>query len=477
MTKRLTALLVLLTWMIVPMSALPAFAEGEAVVALTPHREEYGSAVGELITLADGKTVCQNYEYGYVYAEKTADGRYSNKRDVGGMNIDSDGRTHFVDMESFIINREAGYDVQAVWSKLNNKYGTSVAYDANYALQKIYAEYKRLCDKGYNCGIPTDMLSVWDGSVIKLDFYDGDSEYGFESPRVHVTTIAYSFLKDEAFMISGEFFNFYKEAKAGSLMEPISDPFAYELEGMKGTAQAFAQGLLFMPENGDLLVRAGVRYNDESGKFEALEMDFDELTRTEITQPAIEASPFYGGKGLTVEEVQQKFHDKYYDLIDKGFIPGIPDHEGILYWDSMYLKQAYVGSEGTGNAWGRTNMMLMLNPDDMKVYMIYGEILNIVDESAQGLGNAEKLGYPLGDQKTAEVDGLTYYYQDFSEGTIYSIENVPQLTRFIKGKTFQDIIDEKGNQEPNNPTFFYKLQTWLTKWISDLCWKLFRVIV
>lgn len=477
MTKRLTALLVLLTWMIVPMSALPAFADGETVAALTPHREEYGSAVGELITLADGKTVCQNYEYGYVYAEKTVDGRYSNKRDVGGMNIDSDGRKHFVDMESFIINREAEYDVQAVWSKLNNKYGTSVAYDADYALQKIYEEYARLCEKGYNCGIPTDMLSVWDGSVIKLDFYDGDSEYGFESPRVHVTTIAYSFLKDEAFMISGEFFNFYKEAKAGSLMEPISDPFAYELEGMKGTAQAFAQGLLFMPENGDLLVRAGVRYNEESGVFETLEMDFDELTHTEITQPAIEASPFYGGKGLTVEQVQQKFHDKYYDLIDKGFIPGIPDHEGILYWDSMYLKQAYVGSEGTGNAWGRTNMMLMLNPDDMNVYMIYGEILNIVDESAQGLGNAEKLGYPLGDQKTAEVDGLTYYYQDFSEGTIYSIENVPQLTRFIKGKTFQDIIDEKGSEQPNNPTFFYKLQTWLTKWISDLFWKLFRVIV
>lgn len=474
--KKLIACFVLLVWAFIPMFSVAAFADDASEAeALKPHREEYGNAVGELITLSDGKTVCQNYEYGYVYAEKTDDGRYSNKRDVGGMNIDADGKTRFVDMDSFILNRGADYDVQTVWNKLNSKYGTNVSYNANYALQKILAEYKKLCNEGYNCGIPTDQLSVWDGSVIKLDFYDGDSEYGFESPRVHVTTIAYSFLKDQAYMISGEFFNFYKEAKAGSLMEPISDPFEYELEGMNGTAQAFAQGMLFLPEKGDLLVRAGVRYNEESEKFETLEMDFEELTRTEITQPAIEASPFYGGKDLTVEMVQQKFHDKFYDLVEDGFIPGIPDHEGILYWDSMYLKQAYVGSEGTGNAWGRTNMMLMLNPDDLNVYMIYGEILNIVDEAAQGLGNAEKLGYPLSDQKTAEIDGLTYYYQDFSEGTIYSIENVPQLTRFIKGKNFDQIIAEKGNTKPNNPTFFYGAQSWfqqiwiaITKWFSNL---------
>ncbi len=475
-TKGVFALLLIVV-MLAPVFTFTAWAADDTAAkeALTPHREEYGKTVGEVITLSDGKTVCQNYEYGYVYAEKTADDRYSNKRDVGGMNIDADGKTEFVDMQAFILNRDADHDVQTVWKKLNTKYDKNVAYNANYALQKIYTEYAALCDDGYNCGIPTDNLSVWDGAVIKLDFYDGDSEYGFESPRVHVTTIAYSFLNDKAYMISGEFFNFYKEAKAGSLMEPISDPFAYELEGMKGKAQAFAQGMLFLPEKGDLLVRAGVRYNEETGKFETLEMDFDELTRTEITQPAIDASPFYGNKGLTVADVQQKFHDKFYELVDDGFIPGIPDHEGILYWDSLYLKQAYVGSEGTGNAWGRTNMMLMLNPNDMKVYMIYGEILNIVDESAQGLGNAQKLGYPLGDQKTAEVNGLTYYYQDFSEGTIYSIENVPQLTRFIKGKTFDQIIADKGASKPNNPTFYYVVQSWfrrifisISRWFSGL---------
>lgn len=461
--KKIIMVLVLAV-VLVPFTAFSALAEDDAqeIQALTPHREEYGNAVGEVITLADGKTVCQNYQYGYVYAEKTADGRYSNKRDVGGMNINAEGVRSFVDMQSFILGRGADFDVQGVWTKLNTKYDKNIAYDANHAISKIYDEYKNLCDKGYNCGIPTDNLSVWDGSVIKLDFYDGDSEYGFESPRVHVTTIAFSFLKDQAYMISGEFFNFYKEAKAGSLMEPISDPFEYTLEGMKGTAQAFAQGLLFLPEHGDLLVRAGVRYNEDSEEFESLEMDFEELTRTEINQSAIDASPYYGGKNLTVLDIQQKFHDKFYDLIDDGFIPGIPDHEGILYWDSRYLKQAFVGSEGTGNAWGRTNMMLMLNPDDLNVYMIYGEILNIVDESAQGLGNAEKLGYPLGDQKTKEVDGLTYYYQDFSEGTIYSIESVPQLTRFIKGKTFDQIIEAKGAQKPNNPSFYYSFQSWFT---------------
>lgn len=474
---RSVAILMVLVWVLAPSFSLVTFADDGSVSALTPHREEYGKAVGELITLSDGKTVCQNYEYGYVYAEKTEDGRYSNKRDVGGMNIDADGKRTFVDMQSFILDRGAEYNVSTTWHKLNQKWGTNVAYSAEYALGKIYEEYERLCAQGYNCGIPTDLLSVWDGAVIKLDFYDGDSEYGFENPRVHVTTIAYSFLKDEAYMISGDFFNFYKEAKAGSLMEPISDPFEYELEGMKGTAQAFAQGMLFLPEEGDLLVRAGVRYDEELGEFVALEMDFDELTRTEITQPAIEASPYYGGKGLTVADIQQKFHDKYYELIEDGFIPGIPDHEGILYWDSLYLKQAYVGSEGTGNAWGRTNMMLMLNPDDLKVYMIYGEILNIVDESLYGLGNAEKLGYPLGDQKTAEVNGLTYYYQDFSEGTIYSIENVPQLTRFIKGKNFEQIIEANSGMEPNNPTFFYKAQTWFTQLISNLLWSLFHIVV
>lgn len=444
--------------------------------ALTPHRkEEYGNAVGNVITLADGKTVCQNYQYGYVYAEKTADGRYSNKRDVGGMNINAQGERTFVDMQSVILGSGAGFDVQGVWNKLNTKYDKNVAYSADYALQKIYNEYSKLCEEGYNCGIPTDQLSVWDGAVIKLDFYDGDNEYGFESPRVHVTTIAYSFLNDQAYMISGEFFNFYKEAKAGSLMEPISDPFEYTLEGVKGTAQAFAQGLIFVSNSGDLLVRSGVRFNAETEKFEPLDMDYDELARTEIIQPAIDASPFYGKKGLTVADIQQKFINKYYELLDKGFLPGIPDHEGILYWDSLYLKQAYVGSEGTGNAWGRTNMMLMLNPDDLEVYMIYGEILNIVDESAQGLGNAEKLGYPLGDQKKMEVDGLTYYYQDFSEGTIYSIENVPQLTRFIKGKTFAQILEEKGNNKPNNPTFFYSVQSWfeqifrsIARWFQNL---------
>lgn len=470
--KAIIAGALLLAMMITP---LAAFAADAAEEALKPYREEYGKAIGEVITLADGKTVCRNYEYGYVYAEKTDDGRYSNKRDVGGMNIDASGKTTFLDMEAFILGRGADFDVQSVWNKLNEKYATAVSYDADYALRKIYEEYEKLCAEGYNCGIPTDNLSVWDGSVIKLDFYDGDSEYGFESPRVHVTTIAYSFLKDKAYMISGEFFNFYKEAKAGSLMEPISDPFAYELEGMPGKAQTFAQGLLFVPDEGDLLVRAGVRYNEETGKFEALEMDYEELTHTEITQPAIDASPLYGGKGMTVADVQQKFHDKFYDLIDSGFIPGIPDHEGILYWDSLYIKQAYVGSEGTGNAWGRTNMMLMLNPVDMKVYTIYGEILNIIDESAQGLGNAEKLGYPLGDMKTLDVDGLTYYYQDFSEGTIYSIENVPQLTRFIKGKTFDQIMADKAAQKPNNPMFYYSIQSWfqkifisISRWFSNL---------
>lgn len=474
--KKLIACLILAIWVFVPMASFSVFAAGETVDALTPHRQEYGNAVGDLITLSDGKTVCQNYQYGYVYAELTKDGRYSNKRDVGGMNIDADGKTHFIEMRDFILNRGAEAAVQPIWDKLNNKYGTSVKYDVSYALEKIYDEYQKLCNQGYNCGIPTDSLSVWDGSVIKLDFYDGDSEYGFESPRVHVTTIAYSFLKDEAYMISGKFFNFYKEAKAGSLMEPISDPFDYELEGMKGTAQAFAQGILFLPEGeNELLVRAGVRYNEENGKLETLEIDFDELTKTEIIQPAIDASPFYGNKGLTVFDVQQKFHDKYYELIEKGFVPGIPDHEGILYWDSLYLKQAYVGSEGTGNAWGRTNMMLMLNPDDLKVYVIYGEILNIVDEAGMGLGNADRLGYPLSDPKTAELDGLTYYYQDFSEGTIYSIENAPQLTRFVKDKSFTEILEEKEEIEPNNPSFNKSPVGWFMNLIADLLWKLFKI--
>lgn len=466
-------LVMLATAVVVP--TVWAAEDASAQAALTPQREEYGNAVGSVITLADGKTVCQNYKYGYVYAEKTADGRYSNKRDVGGMNINAQGEKTFVDMQSFILGRGAGFDVQSIWKKLNEKYDKNVAYNAEYALQKIYEEYSKLCEEGYNCGIPTDQLSVWDGAVIKLDFYDGDCEYGFESPRVHVTTIAYSFLNDQAYMIAGEFFNFYKQAKAGSLMEPISDPFEYTLEGIKGTAQAFAQGLIFVPNNGDLLVRSGVRFNAETEEFEPLQMEYDELTRTEINQTAIDASPFYGKKGLTVADVQQKFINKYYELIDRGFIPGIPDHEGILYWDSLYLKQAYVGSEGTGNAWGRTNMMLMLNPVDLKVYMIYGEILNIVDESAQGLGNAEKLGYPLGDQKKQEIDGLTYYYQDFSEGTIYSIENVPQLTRFIKGKTFAQIIQGKNSQKANNPTFFYSAQSWfeqifrsIARWFQNL---------
>lgn len=461
---RIISVFVLLVMVMLPLASTLSFADDISITeALKPHREEYGEAVGSVITLADGKTVCQNYEYGYVYAEKTADGRYSNKRDVGGMNIDQDGVKSFVDMESFILNRGADSAVQSIWRKLNDKYEKNIEYNASHALQKIYDEYASLCADGYNCGIPTDNLSVWDEAVIKLDFYDGDSEYGFESPRVHVTTIAFSFLNNKAYMISGEFFNFYKEAKAGSLMEPISDPFNYELEGMKGKAQAFAQGMLFLPENGDLLVRAGVRYNEDTEEFENLDLDFDELTRTEINQTAIDASPFYGRKGLTVAEVQQKFHDKFYDLVDNGFIPGIPDHEGILYWDSLYLKQAYVGSEGTGNAWGRTNMMLMLNPDDLKVYMIYGEILNIVDEASQGLGNAEKLGYPLCDQKKVEIAGLTYYYQNFSEGCIYSIENIPQLTRFIKGRTFEQIMEEKGEQKPNNPSFNYTFQSWFQK--------------
>lgn len=476
--KRLVAFAVLFAWVAMLMPSYAVFAADDTLDALTPHRQEYGSAVGSLITLSDGKTVCQNYEYGYVYAELTADGRYSNKRDVGGMNIGADGKAYFVDMKDFILDRGADGNVQIVWDKLNEKYDKNVNYDVSYALDKIYAEYEKLCDMGYNCGIPTDSLSVWDGAVIKLDFYDGDSEYGFESPRVHVTTIAYSFLKDEAYMITGEFFNFYKEAKAGSLMEPISDPFEYELEGVKGMAQAFAQGILFLPDgDNQLMVRAGVRYNETTGELDALEIDFDELTRTEIIQPAIDASPFYGNKGLTVFDVQKKFHDKYYELLDSGFIPGIPDHEGILYWDSLYLKQAYVGSEGTGNAWGRTNMMLMLNPDDLEVYVIYGEILNIVDEAGMGLGNADRLGYPLSDPKTAEVNGYTYFYQDFSEGTIYSIENSPQLTRFVKGKNFAEIMEERENIEPNNPPFEKAYDGWFMNFLADILWKLFKIVL
>lgn len=457
----------------IPSAGLIAHAaEADLSDQLIPVREdEFGEKVGPLLRLDGGKTVVQNFERGYVTAELISETQVQNKRDVGGMRMSEEGKREFLDLSDWIKGRGTDPDVRALWNKLAGDYqdntddfvprdDQALAYNPAHALGKISEEYASLCEQGFNCGIPTDNLSVWDKAVIKLDFYDGDCEYGFEnSNRVHVTTIAYSLMKDCAYMITGEIFNFYRNAKAGSLAEPVSDPFEYTLDGKEGLVQTFVRGYIFQPEKGEIIVRAGMRYNEDANKFESIALDYDDITETEIVQVAIDGNPYYGGKGFTVESVKDLFYDKYLDLIDEGFNPGIPDAEGIFYWDSELLKQAYVGSDGTGNAWGRTNMMLILNPDTKEVYKVSGEILNIVDESSQGLGTATKLGYPLFDEKTTEINGLTYTYQDFTQGTIYSIENSPQLTRFLKGVTFEGAI-KANNITPNNPAFFYVLEPW-----------------
>ena len=112
--KKLIACFILAVWILIPMASFAVSAAGETVDALTPHRTEYGNTVGDLITLADGKTVCQNYEYGYVYAELTKDGRYSNKRDVGGMNIDANGEVDTAQIVMQIPGDENGNAAEAV---------------------------------------------------------------------------------------------------------------------------------------------------------------------------------------------------------------------------------------------------------------------------------------------------------------------------------------------------------------------------
>ncbi len=458
---------------------------------LKPVREtEYGDYVGLII---DGNKVYKNYVNGCVTAILGEDSAIMNARDYGGVNYNAttkkleflkDGDDYR--LKPMILSRGVEGAVRATWSKLAEKFESTVAYNPEYALAKIYEKYAKLCDAGYNCGIATDILSVWDESVIKLDFYDGDSEYGFNAnERVHVTTIAYSFLKDEAYAIEGEIFNFYRESKAGSLSEPISDTFEYTENGMKGEVQAFALGYIFRPaDGGDITVRAGTRWNDETQKFEILNLDYDELTRTEMDDTAINDSPYYANKGYTMNDVlddkgnvkkegiKTKFYNKYLSLIDSGFNPGLPDHEGIFYWDTELLKQSYVGSDGTGNAWGRTNMMLILNPEDGNVYMVQGEILNLVDKAGHGLGTAEKLGYPLSDEKTKVINGLTYTYQNFYRpkfsdySAIYTIENKRQLTRHITGGKFEDLISDEGQLKANNPKYFYVMEPWL---ISLVC--------
>ena len=444
-----------------------AYAEGISE-GMTPSRKtEYGDKVGGLITI--GSKVYQNYTRGYVVADKISDTQVQNKRDFGGKNIDANGVETYIDMEDYIkALTPVSTQVKDIYTYLYGKYGLDVAetvpevYNqqaASHILDKIYDKYKALTEQGYNCGIPTEGLSVWAGEVIKVDFYDGDSEYGFGDSRTNVSTVAYSFLKDEAFVIEGDIFNFYREAKAGSLAEPITDRFDYsyvdsiQTEGVEGQVQGFAQGYIFCPKDGgDIIVRAGVRWNGK--KFEILELTKEQLTKTEIID--LEGNQYYAGKGLTTEKIQDLFYDKYLSLIKSGFNPGIPDHEGIYYWDGYLIKQAYVGSEGDGNAWGRTNMMLIYNPETEQVYMVYDKILNIVDKASHGLGNALSLGYPLGEMQTEEINGLTYYYQDFLEGTIYSIENVHQLTRFIKGKTFQQAVADNAKQGggKRNPSFY-----------------------
>ncbi len=461
--------------------------EAEISAQLKPIRErEYGNVVDFTVV---GNTVWKNYEYGCITATLGAGNSVMNARDYGGVNYNkATGKTEFLKengeykLKEMILSRPTEGGLEKVWNKLAAKFGSEVAYNKDYALDKIYRKYVSMCDAGYNCGIATSELSIWDESVIKLDFYDGDSKYGFDATdRVHVTTIAYSFLMDEAYAIKDEIFNFYRDAKAGSLSEPITDTFEYTENGVKGQVQAFALGYIFCPDGtGELVVRAGTRWNFEKEKFEILQLTYDELTKTEINDDSLADSPYYAGKGFVVEDefdsdgklikkgVKTLFYEKYESLIKSGFNPGIPDHEGIYYWDTELLKQAYVGSDGTGNAWGRTNMMLILNPYDGKVYAVYGEILNLVDKASHGLGNARSLGYPMSDPKTVEMNGLTYTYQNFyrpyyteqSKSTIYTIEETRQLTRHIIGYDFEDLMAQNKKQSANNPMYFYVVEPW-----------------
>ena len=460
---------------------------------LKPVRDtEYGAA-GECVI--DGNNVYKNYEYGCVTAVLGADNSIMNTRDYGGVNYNkSTKKLEFLKegndykLKESILSRGVEADVKAVWEQLAYKFDSDVQYNPEYALNKIYEKFAKMCDEGYICGIATDSLSVWDSSVIKLDFYDSECEFGFDATRrVHVTTIAYSFLEDEAYAIHGSVFNFYRDAKAGSLSEPITDQFAYQEKGVNGIVQAFALGYIFDPEgDGDLVVRAGTRWNKDTQKFEILELDYDDLTKTDITQEALDDNPYYGGKGFTVDDqldangkvvkegIKTKFYNKYLALIKSGYNPGLPDHEGIYYWDTELLKQAYVGSDGTGNAWGRTNMMLIMNPEDGEVYMVQGEILNLVDKASHGLGNAKLLGYPTSDEKTQVINGLTYTYQNFirpyyrteKESTIYTIENTRQLTRHLVGGTFESLIKDGAVEKANNPMYFYVMEPWL---IAVIC--------
>lgn len=463
--------------------------EDEISSKLTPIRDsEYGAAVDFTIV---GNTVYKNFENGCVTATLGADNVIMNTRDYGGVNYNkTTGEMEFLKvgddykLKDLILSRPVESGVDKLWEKLSDKFENDmvherIPYDKDHALNKIYEKYAKMCDAGFNCGIATSELSIWDDAVIKVDFYDGDSEYGFDSTnRVHVTTIAYSFLMDDAYVITGQIFNFYKDAKAGSLSEPISDTFDYTEDGVKGKAQAFALGYIFIPEGaGNYVVKAGKRWNSETQKFEILSLTYDELTLTPINDAALEASPLYKDykledyeeNGKKVKGVKTLFFEKYESLIRSGFNPGIPDHEGIYYWDNRLLKQAYVGSDGTGNAWGRTNMMLILNPVDGKVYAVYGEILNIVDKESHGLGKAAKLGFPVCDPTPTELNGLKYVYQDFyipseresepgKDSTIYCIEGTQQLTRHIEGIKFETLVKQNKVEKPNNPMYFYVLE-------------------
>lgn len=188
---------------------------------------------------------------------------------------------------------------------------------------------------------------------------------------------------------------------------PISDAFARE----NSKIQNFTKGYLEIGEKTKIVVGANI---DSEGEVTILDLSNQIFYNSAITK-------LPKSWNVTPEELVTKFKAKYQQLLDSGFIAGVPSNEGIKTWteyeqdaDNEFadgrgmLILALQSGGSTAKPWYDVTMYMVYNPVDGNIYLIKDNIMNGIAVFRS------QLGAPVGEAFT--YSGLTI--QNFQKGYV-----------------------------------------------------------
>ena len=242
-----------------------------------------GEKVGDIIEVTDedaGTTVYyQNYQYGYMYTEDRSYYEY-----VALKNVDAEGKEAFIDDASIIARagefstaQEGETALSTIQAAFDAKGKT---FDQEAVAQAFKDKVLELVHAGYNVGVISSQVKVWNGAVIQ-DFANGDGNFSWAHGtnyvttqggrvRSRVTSLVYNIDKGEVYAMTGDSLNYFAW-NSGRLGQLESDRYEVtnfkmpgELYARTVEIQQFEKGLVWYGENLGHAVYGG-RYDAATG--------------------------------------------------------------------------------------------------------------------------------------------------------------------------------------------------------------------